>query len=104
MSKAITLRNHVADNTVKVTVVPFTLVIYLTLGSVCSPLSPAVVCQLFINEHLMLIIDMAPLSLELLELLLHDGSRDLSGEIFNLLAKIGKVAALPQLIQALCWK
>jgi hypothetical protein len=76
----------------------------LTLGGVCSPLRPAVVRQLFVNELLTLIIDMAPLSLELLAPLLRDGSRDLSGELVNLLAKIGKVAALSQLIQALCWK
>ena len=83
-----------ADNTVKITAVPFALVVDLTLGSVCSPLSPAVVRQLFVNEHLTLIIDMALLSFELLAPLLRDGSRDLSREIVNLLAKIGKVAAL----------
>ena len=36
--------------------------------------------------------------------LFRDSSRDLSGEVINLLAKIGKVPALPQLIQALSWK
>lgn len=75
---------------------PFALVVYLTLGGVYS-LSPAVVRQLFVNKLLTLIIDMAPLSLELLAPLLRDGSRDLSGDIVNLLAKIGKVPALSQL-------
>ncbi len=83
-----------ADNTVKVTAVPLALVVYLILGSVYSPLRPAVVRQLFINELLTLVIDIAPLRLELLAPFLRDGSRDLSGEIINLLAKIGKVPAL----------
>jgi hypothetical protein len=79
---------------VKVTTVPLALVVYLTLGGVYSLLCSAVVRQLFINELLTLIIDIAPLSLELLAPLLRDSSRDLSGEIINLLAKIGKVSAL----------
>jgi hypothetical protein len=74
--------------------VPLALVVYLTLGGVYSPLRPAVVRQLLINKLLTLIIDIAPLSLELLAPLLSDGSRDLSGEIINLLAKISKVLAL----------
>jgi hypothetical protein len=77
------------------------LVVYLTLGGVYSPLRPAVVRQLFVNKLLTLIIDIAPLSLELLAPLLCNSSRDLSREIVNLLAKISKVPALPQLIQAL---
>jgi hypothetical protein len=93
-----------ADNTVKVTAVPFALVVYFTLGGVSSLLSPAVVRQLSVNELLTLIIEKAPLSFELLVLLLCDTSRDLSGEFGNLLAKIGKVLALSQLIQAFCWK
>jgi hypothetical protein len=36
--------------------------------------------------------------------LLRSGSRDLSGEVVNLLVKIGKFPALSQLIQALSWK
>jgi hypothetical protein len=81
--------------------VPLALVVYLTLGGVYSPLRPAVVRQLFINKLLTLIIDITPLSLKLLAPLLRNSSRDLSGEIVNLLAKIGKVLALSQLIQAL---
>ena len=46
---AIALRNHAADNTVKVTAVPLALVVYLTLGGVYSPLRPAVVRQKKIN-------------------------------------------------------
>jgi hypothetical protein len=84
--------------------VPLALVVYLTLGGVYSPLRPAAVRQLFVNELLTLIIDIAPLSLELLASLIRDGSRDLGGEVVNLLAKIGKVPALSQLIQALSWK
>jgi hypothetical protein len=68
----------VADNTVKVTAVPLALVVHLTLGGVYSPLRPAVVRQLFVNELLALIVDIAPLSFELLAPLLRDGSRDLS--------------------------
>jgi hypothetical protein len=94
----------VADNTVKVTAVPFALVVYLTLGGMCSLLSPAVVRQLSVNKLLTSIIDKAPLSFELLALLLRDAIRNLSGEFGNLLAKIGKVPALSQLIQELCWK
>ena len=77
--------------------VPLALVVYLTLGGMYSPLRPTVVRQLFVNELLTLIIDIAPLSLELLAPLLCNSSRDLSGEIINLLAKISKVPALPQL-------
>ena len=79
---------------VKVTIGPLALVVYLILGGVYSPLCPAVVHQLFVNELLILIIDIVLLSLELLAPLLCDGSRDLSGEIVNLLIKIGEVLAL----------
>jgi hypothetical protein len=84
----------VADNTVKVTAVPFALVVYLTLGGVYSLLSYAVVRQLFINKLLTLIIDIAPLSFKLLALVFRHGSRYLSGEFVNLLTKVGKVPAL----------
>lgn len=83
-----------ADNTVKVTAVPLALVAYLTLGGVYSPLCPAVVRQLFVDKLLTLIIDTAPFSLELLASLLCNCSCDLSGEIVNLLAKVGKTLAL----------
>ena len=92
------------DNTVKVTAVPIALVVYVTLDNMYLPLRPAVVRQLFVDELLTLIIDIALLSLELLAPLLCNGSRDLSGETVDLLTKIGKVPALFQLIQALCWK
>jgi hypothetical protein len=88
----------VANDTVKVTTVPFALVVYFTLYGVYLPLSPTVVRQLFVNKLLMLIIDIAPLSLKLLAPPLRDSSRNLSGEIINLLAKISKVLALSQLI------
>jgi hypothetical protein len=65
---------------------------------VYSPLRAAVVRQLFVNELLALVIDIAPLSLKLLAPLLRDGSRDLSGEVVNLLAKVGKVPAASQLV------
>jgi hypothetical protein len=74
--------------------VPLALVVYLTLGGVYLPLRPAVVRQLFVNKLLTLIINIAPLSLELLAPLLYNSSCDLSKEIVNLLAKIGKVLAL----------
>ena len=74
---------------------PLALVVYLTLGGVYSLLRLAVVRQLFVNKLLTLIIDIAPLSFELLAPILRDSSRDLSGEVVNLLAKIGKVPALP---------
>jgi hypothetical protein len=82
------------DNTVKITAVPFALVIYLTLGGLYSLLNPTVVLQLFVNKLLPLIIDIAPLSLKLFTLLLRNNSRGLSGEILDLLAKIDKVPAL----------
>lgn len=80
------------------------LVVYLTLGSIYLLLCPAVVRQLFVNELLTLIKNIAPLRLEPLAPFFRDGSYDLRGEIINLLAKIGKVLALSQLIQALSWK
>jgi hypothetical protein len=83
-----------ADNTVKITAVSFALVIYLTLSGLYSLLSSAVVLQLFVNELLPLIIDIAPLSLELFAFLLRNSSRGLSEEILDLLAKIDKVPAL----------
>jgi hypothetical protein len=83
-----------ADNTVKIAAVPFALIIYLTLGGIYSLLSPAVVLQLFVNELLPLIIDIAPLSFKLFALLLHNSSRDLSGEMLDLLTKIDKISAL----------
>ena len=92
--KAIALRDHVADNPVKITAVPFAFVVYLTLGGAYSLLSPVVVLQLSVDELLPLIIDMAPLTLKLFARLIRDSSRDLSGEILHLLAKIDKVRAL----------
>jgi hypothetical protein len=89
------LRNHAADNIVKVTAVLLALVVYLTLGSIYSPLRLIVVCQLFVNKLLTLIIDIALLSLKLLAPFLCNSSRDLSREVVNLLAKISKVLALP---------
>ena len=74
---------------------PLALVVYLTLGGVYSLLRLAVVRQLFVNKLLTLIIDIAPLSFELLAPILRDSSCDLSREVVNLLAKIGKVPALP---------
>jgi hypothetical protein len=82
------------DNTVKVTMVLLALVVYLILGGVYSPLRLVVVRQLLVNKLLTLIINIAPLSLKLLAPLFSNDSRDLSGEIINLLAKIGKVLAL----------
>jgi hypothetical protein len=72
-----------------------TLVVYFILGGVYLLLRPAVVCQLFVNKLLTLIINIAPLSLKLLTPLFCDNSRDLSKKVVNLLAKIGKVPALP---------
>jgi hypothetical protein len=83
-----------ADNTVKITAVPFALIIYLILSDLYSLLNPAVVLQLFVNELLPLIIDITPLSLKLFIFLLRNNSRGLSKEIFDLLAKIDKVPAL----------
>jgi len=67
------------------------------LGGVYS-LSPAVVLQLFVDELLPFIIDTAPPSLKLFACLLRNGSRDLSREILDLLAKIDNVPALLQFI------
>jgi hypothetical protein len=61
---------------------------------VYSPLRLAVALELFVYKLLTLIIDEAPLSHKLLAPVLRDGSRDLSGELVNLLVKIGKVPAL----------
>lgn len=43
MSKAVTLRDHVADNMLKVTAVPLALVIYLILSGVYPLLSSVIV-------------------------------------------------------------
>lgn len=91
-----------ADNIIKITAVPLALVIYLTLGGKHSLLSLVVVCQLFINELLASIIDIALLSLKLFAHLLRDSSCDLSKEILDLLAKIDIVIALLKFIKVLC--
>jgi hypothetical protein len=83
-----------ADNTVKIAAVPFALVIYLILGGIYSLLNPAVVLQLFINKLLPLIINIATLRLKLFTVLLYNSSRNLSGEILDLLVKIDEVPAL----------
>ena len=83
------------NNIVKVIIMLFALIIYLILGSIYLLLSPIVVCQLFINKYLILIINIAPLSLKLLAPLLYNSNYNLSKEIINLLTKINKVIALP---------
>ena len=92
------LRNHIADNTVKIITVLFALIIYFILSGIYLLLRFIVVRQLFINKLLTLIIDIAPLSLKLLALIFCDNSYNLSKEIINLLAKIGKFLALFQFI------
>lgn len=88
-------QNHAADNTVKVTTVPLALAVDIILG---LPLRPAVIRQHFVPKLLTLIIDIALLSLEVLASLLYDGSRDLSGDLVNLLTKISQIPALSRSI------
>ena len=83
-----------ADNTLKVTAVPLALVIYLTLSGVYPLLSSVIVRQLFINKLLPLLIEIVSPSRKFFARLLCSGSRDLTGEIFDLLRKINIVLIL----------
>jgi uncharacterized protein (UPF0303 family) len=87
------LRNYIIDNMLKVTIILFTLVIYLILDNVYL-LSFIIVRQFLVNKLLPLIIDIMSPSLKLFICLLYSSSRDLNKEILKLLRKSNKVPTL----------
>ena len=81
------------DNTLKVTAILLTLVIYLILSSAYS-LGSIIVCQFLINKLLPLIINIMLPSLKLFACLLYSGSYNLNKEILKLLKNSNKVPML----------
>jgi hypothetical protein len=72
----------VADNTVKITALPFTFLISVRISVVHLMWTIALILQLFFDERLLLIIEIAPLSLIFL-----------ANKVLKLLGKINIVLA-----------